>query len=406
MNRYTFLVLLVVLLSACGDTTSTPSTTKPTITSFTASPSTLPAGGGSVTLSWDVKDATSLSIDNGVGAVTGTSKTVTATSSKTFTLTATNEAGSVTQSTSVSVGAGADTTSPTVVAIYPPDGATGVKEDQSIVITFDEKMDQAATEAAYQSADLPATEVTFSWNTEGTTLTIKPKDFLEYAAGDSSSIAAKTYALSVTSNADDVAGNALTPFSSSFSTLKVISAAIYAAADQTGYIEDVGGDLLSGSPTAAICVGDSNFSSPVRGFFGFDLTGIPEGAVADKARLIIYKEGVKGAPYALSSVFLEHVSYPVPLIDSGESSYQYDTPVLSDLGIFDSTISPATGYLSSDVISEVVRDLRNRVEQSNRSQYRLRAGSNGDDTTDCVQFTGSEGPNGQRPFLNVVYYIP
>ncbi len=42
----------------------------PTIVSFAASPNTLTASGGIVTLSWSVTGATSLSIDNGVGSVT------------------------------------------------------------------------------------------------------------------------------------------------------------------------------------------------------------------------------------------------------------------------------------------------------------------------------------------------
>lgn len=77
---------------------------KPVISSFTATPSTLPSGG-SVLLVWNVTGATSLSIDQGVGVVTGlTSKTVPVSSSKTFTLTATNTNGSSTKTFDVTVG--------------------------------------------------------------------------------------------------------------------------------------------------------------------------------------------------------------------------------------------------------------------------------------------------------------
>ena len=62
----------------------------PTIATFTATPSTLPAGGGAVTLAWTTTDADTLSIDSGVGVVTGTSRVVNVTAGKTFTLTATN----------------------------------------------------------------------------------------------------------------------------------------------------------------------------------------------------------------------------------------------------------------------------------------------------------------------------
>ncbi len=82
-------------------------TDKPVISSFTATPSTLPSGGGSVLLAWNVVGATSLSIDQSVGDVTGlTSKSIAVTSSKTLTLTANNANGSSTTSVAVTVGGG------------------------------------------------------------------------------------------------------------------------------------------------------------------------------------------------------------------------------------------------------------------------------------------------------------
>jgi hypothetical protein len=91
----------------------------PTITSFVASPTSLPVDGGSVTLSWAVTGATALSIDNGVGSVspltTGTtSANITATTP--FTLTATNANGMSLATAPVCVAGGAVTaaiTSPT-----------------------------------------------------------------------------------------------------------------------------------------------------------------------------------------------------------------------------------------------------------------------------------------------------
>jgi hypothetical protein len=70
----------------------------PTINSFTATPSSLGVGGGSVVLAWNVTGATSLSINQGIGSVApltvGTlNLTVNATTG--YTLTATNAVGSV-----------------------------------------------------------------------------------------------------------------------------------------------------------------------------------------------------------------------------------------------------------------------------------------------------------------------
>jgi len=75
----------------------------PVINSFTASPSSISLGG-SATLSWSVSNATSVTIDNGVGAVgsSGSSIVLPAVTT-TFTLTASNAAGSDTATTLVIV---------------------------------------------------------------------------------------------------------------------------------------------------------------------------------------------------------------------------------------------------------------------------------------------------------------
>ncbi len=72
---------------------------------FTASPTSLPYGGGSVTLEWETTDADSVSIDNGVGSVTADgNETVNVTDDTTFTLTATGAGGNDTCTASVHVG--------------------------------------------------------------------------------------------------------------------------------------------------------------------------------------------------------------------------------------------------------------------------------------------------------------
>lgn len=104
MGRLPTLTLLVGLsLSGCS---SGGGGTEPQITSFTATPASLPAGGGSVALAWDVTGATSLSINQGVGVVSPTttgSATASVTATTTFTLSATNTAGTVTATASACV---------------------------------------------------------------------------------------------------------------------------------------------------------------------------------------------------------------------------------------------------------------------------------------------------------------
>jgi hypothetical protein len=92
---------IAVLVFIAGCTGASP--TAPIINSFSASPSTITVGESS-TLSWSVTDATSVTINNGIGpvALTGTTA-VNPTTTTTYTLTATNAAGSVTATTTVTV---------------------------------------------------------------------------------------------------------------------------------------------------------------------------------------------------------------------------------------------------------------------------------------------------------------
>lgn len=92
-------VLASLILAACGGTSSDPA---PVISSFTASPASVQLGTPS-TLSWSVSDATSLTIDGGVGPVTGSNKVVTPGATTTYTLSATGSGGSVTRAVTVTV---------------------------------------------------------------------------------------------------------------------------------------------------------------------------------------------------------------------------------------------------------------------------------------------------------------
>jgi sugar lactone lactonase YvrE len=84
--------------SVATATTTVSVVLAPSILSFTANPAEVGSGLAS-TLSWSVIGATSLSIDNGVGVVTGSSVTVHPTQTTTYTLTATNSLGSFSVST-------------------------------------------------------------------------------------------------------------------------------------------------------------------------------------------------------------------------------------------------------------------------------------------------------------------
>jgi C1A family cysteine protease len=95
-------ITLIAVLVACPEPTKPPTINMPKINSFTATPNAL-TKAGTVTLEWNVTDASSLSISPNVGVVTGSSKTVNVTVSTTFELTAQNSSGTDKKTVSVTV---------------------------------------------------------------------------------------------------------------------------------------------------------------------------------------------------------------------------------------------------------------------------------------------------------------
>ena len=102
LKLFTF-SLLLFFISSCGGVT--PGADPPTISSFTANPVSVTEGDSS-TLSWVVTGATTVSINQGIGAVAlSGSVLVSPTATTTYTLTATNSAGTITATVTVTVGA-------------------------------------------------------------------------------------------------------------------------------------------------------------------------------------------------------------------------------------------------------------------------------------------------------------
>jgi hypothetical protein len=153
--------------SVIASTTVTvaPASGKPVIVSFTASPDSITAGHSSL-LEWDVTGATTVSIDQGVGAVplSGT-KLVTPASTTAYTLTTTNSSGSVDASATVTIVQ--STALPVILrfSIYPTSirsggpailqwqtgGATSVSIDQGVgtVAPFGELQVSPASTTTY-----------------------------------------------------------------------------------------------------------------------------------------------------------------------------------------------------------------------------------------------------------------
>jgi hypothetical protein len=107
---------------AAGSTGVGQTSRTPIILSFAADPPNLPEEGGESTLRWTVQDADTLSLDQGIGAVTGTSKKVQVGATTLFTLTATNAYGSVTATTAVVTGHHPSSDGGRYVAMISPTG--------------------------------------------------------------------------------------------------------------------------------------------------------------------------------------------------------------------------------------------------------------------------------------------
>lgn len=92
----------VVQMNPVYTNASAPTGAAPTISSFTASPTTI-SSGGAVTLSWATDNATYSIVSPGAGAVRGSSVIVNPTANTTYTLYSTNQFGRTTSSVTVTV---------------------------------------------------------------------------------------------------------------------------------------------------------------------------------------------------------------------------------------------------------------------------------------------------------------
>ncbi len=208
---------------------------------------------------------------------------------------------------------------PTILDVLPEDGAVGVAAGDPIVVRFSEPMDKAATQAAYQSADIPAGSVTFAWNDAGDELTIVPNDPLEYAEGTNPNTTdALSYSFTISSAGESEAGVALVDDTeASFSTLRRLSLSYSQDTELSGRVRDLGGSaMLAGSYS----LGDNSINDTGRGFVSFDISSLPDGPVTvESGNLHARFTTIQGNPFIdLGAVVYQHVSYDTfndPLFD-------------------------------------------------------------------------------------------
>lgn len=180
--------------------------------------------------------------------------------------------GSTTDASDTDASSGAEESTgepvaPTVLDTVPADGDHGVLQDATVTIHFSTAMDKAATQAAYQSASLPAGDVTFAWNDTSDTLTITPNAPLVYAQGDDPlQLDAQAYAYTITTAAKSEAGTAMADdLSVSFTTLRHLQQVLSREVAASGNVDAAGA-------VGSSFFGDRSNDEPVRYAVSFDLT--------------------------------------------------------------------------------------------------------------------------------------
>ncbi len=323
-----------------------------------------------------------------------------------YVLTVKGSAGALekTAAFNLTVTAKPDTVAPTIVSISPAPDSIGVKNDENIVITFSEKMDQAATQVAFQSIDILPALVSFSWDATGTIMTLDPLINLPYTALGSE------FKFKITTTARDVAGNQLiADTNSKFRTYRLQKISIKSAAAQDGHI--VSNGTVFSAPTI-MYIGDSISNLAARGFVGFDISSLPADLSDENivdAKLKLFQSAVLGSPYSnlddcspapCKELITEHVSYGASL-----NSADFDTAVLADLGNL--TNSSALGWKTKTVTEAVQDDWENKISRGQRSQYRLRFPiiTNGNAANDLIAITTRESVS-NNPILEITYLIP
>jgi Bacterial Ig-like domain/Bacterial Ig domain len=383
---------LALILSACPGAGSTADTTKPTV-SLGSSSSNVTAAG-SIALTANAADnvgvtkveffdgATSLGTDSsaGDGFTQSVALALSDNGTKSYTATASDAAGNSQTSAAVSVTvniATVDTTAPTIVSSTPANAGTGVLATDNIVITFSEPMNKLVTQSAYQSATsriLPA-QVQFSFNTEGTVLTINPNASLLIAGGaDPAIVVAVPYAFQITNLATDLAGNPLATSSFTFTTQRRITQNLPGLESLSGEVRATDGSTNGCIGVGRACAGDSGAAGNLqyKGFISFDITGIPAGvqsfefANLNMNQVSTFKDGVAGDPYADlgGAVSLEHVNF-----DTLNLAAAFTPAALSTVGNISTNATLEVKTLS--VLTQLQNDITNRVARGQRSQYRI-----------------------------------
>ncbi len=208
---------------------------------------------------------------------------------------------------------------PKIISVSPSNASNGIKNDVNIIITFNNPMDTASVEAAYQSNTdrIKPNQVKFSWNSDKTILTINPNKSLQYvpAKVDNHGNPPYKYSYSIAKTATDTNANNLDKdYDFSFSTLRIRKKfALYSSIDADVRSDGlVGGCSSSNQKNDSMCVGESGLKGHpfYRSFIGFDLSNLPNGIEIYAADLYFTQYRITGEPYKKHGfIIVDHVDF-------------------------------------------------------------------------------------------------
>jgi hypothetical protein len=153
----------------------------------------------------------------------------------------------------------------------------------------------------------------------------------------------------------------------------------------------------TGSSSTDILVGNGDIENSAgeliaRGFFSFDLSGLPEGATIERAELRFYQKEIEGDPYEkLGNIVLEHVYYGATFDDTA-----YDTPALETAVLDMETSAPAWYILSDPTLTNWIQS--SLETDLTRQQFRLQFSqeTDGDGREDWIAIQSGGGLLGSR----------
>jgi hypothetical protein len=292
---------------------------------------------------------------------------------------------------------GSDTDPPSIVSVYPEDGATGIRSAENIVITFSEPMDHASTEAAFAPASGDLRPASFLWNASSTVLTVNPLTALVYAEGTDLAIAARQYSASLEGTAEDESGNRLADdFAWTFATLRRITQTIAVPWTSVLDVNSTDGVRNCSGPTDRVFAGDTPENAGIFILVSVDISGLPAGATVEGGTLSGEQVGTNGNPYADLGTFYAYGTraYPIGTAAWGSS------PIEGTL-VFATTF--ADGVKTANVTQVISSHYAERTQRNNLSQYRLQFDplqSDTDSSPDLAHFMCDSFA------LGVVYTVP